>query len=140
VRGSPILRSAVVLLALLALAPMLWRLTEPATAGAPTSSVPVRVTKTAAIDVDLNFSSPANRVIFQHLGAEIWSKSQPALDESFSCKIPWPKEGVELRVLVEWPEGAPSAAMRLRTVSPTGTEYDRTVWGSGTVEEVLVLP
>jgi len=140
VRGSPILRSAVVLLALLALALLLWHLTKPARADALPPPIAPRATGAADIEVELNFSRRANRVAVQHLGAEIWSKAQPALDESFASRIPWPKEGIELRVLVDWPEGEPDAAMRLRVAAPGGMEHDRTVWGSGAVEEVLVLP
>jgi hypothetical protein len=139
VRGSPLLRSAIVLLALLALAPLVRRLTEPATAGAVTPPPTARVATLASVEARLNFSSPASRVTIEHLGTKIWSKIEPAPEEIFACKIPWPKEGVELRVLIDWPEGAPAAAMRVRIVSPDGTEHDQTVWGSGAVDEVLVF-
>ena len=137
-RGSPILRAVLVFIALLALAPLLWRLTR---ADARTVQQPVTLTlaKIAKTEVRLTFSTPAKRVTIQHLGREVWSKAMPAAEENFTCEIPWPKEGVELHVLVEWPEGTRAAAMRMRLTAPDGTEHDRSVWGDGAADDVLVF-
>jgi len=137
-RGSPILRAVLVFVALLGLAPLLWNLTRPGPAeAAPRPQSPV---KRAMVEGRLNFSTAATRVEIQHLGREVWSKSSPALAESFSRELPWPKEGIELHVLVTWPEGTRSAAMRLRLTAPDGTDYDRTVWGDASADDVLSFP
>ena len=137
-RGSPILRAVLVFIALLALAPLLWRLTraDARTVQQPATQQP---SKNARTEVRLTFSTPAKRVTIQHLGKEVWSKATPAGEENFTCGIPWPKEGVELHVLVEWPEGTRAAAMRMRLTAPDGTEHDRSVWGDGAADDVLVF-
>jgi hypothetical protein len=137
-RGSPILRAALVFIALLSLAPLLWRLTraDARTVQQPAAQQPVKNAKT---EVRLTFSTPAKRAAIQHLGKEVWSKASPVTEESFTCEIPWPKEGIELHALVEWPEGTRAAAMRVQLTAPDGVEYDRSVWGDGTADDVLVF-
>jgi len=137
-RGSPILRAVLVFIALLSLAPLLWRLTrtDAHTVLQPAAQQPVKNAKT---EVRLTFSTPAKRAVIQHLGKEVWSKASPTAEESFTCEIPWPKEGVELHVLVEWPEGTHSAAMRVRLTGPDGTEHDRSAWGDAAADDVLVF-
>ena len=137
-RGSPILRAVLVFLALLALAPMLWKLTRPVLAQADPKQQPEA--KRAMVEVRLNFSTSAARVVIQHLGRDVWSKDAPALSEDFSAEIPWPKEGVEIHALVNWPEGTRNAAMRVRLTAPDGTEYDRSAWGNATADDVLRFP
>jgi hypothetical protein len=137
-RGSPILRAVLVFVALLSLAPALWRLTraDARTVQQPTAQQSVKNAKT---EVRLTFSTPAKRAVVQHLGKEVWSKAAPAAEEAFTCEIPWPKEGVELHVLLDWPEGTRSAAMRLRLTAPDGTEHDRSVWGDTAADDVLTF-
>lgn len=137
-RGSPILRAVLVFLALLSLAPVLWRLTRAdARAVQPAIQQPAKNGRT---EVRLTFSTAAKRVVIQHLGREVWSKASPTSEENFTCEIPWPKEGVELHVLVEWPEGTHAAAMRVRLTAPDGTEQDRSVWGDANVDDVITFP
>ena len=136
-RGSPILRAVLVFLALLSLAPVLWRLTRAdARTVQPAVQQPAKNRKS---EVRLTFSTPAMRVVIQHLGREMWHHLMPAAEENFTCEIPWPKEGVELHVIVEWPEGTRAAAMRLRVTAPDGTEHDRTVWGDANADDVLTF-
>ena len=136
-RGSPILRAALVFLALLSLAPVLWRLTRAdARTVQPAAQQPA---KNGKAEVRLTFSTPAKRAAIQHLGREVWSKASPASEENFSSEIPWPKEGVELHVIVEWPEGTRAAAMRVRLTAPDGTEHDRSVWGDASADDVLTF-
>ncbi len=137
-RGSPILRAVLVFLALLGLAPLLWQMTHPAVAQAIPKVQPE--VKNTTVEVRLNFSTAATRVVIQHLGRDVWSKDAPAVAEDFSAEIPWPKEGVELHALVTWPEGTRHAAMRVRLTAPDGAEYDRSAWGDATADEVLRFP
>src|SRR5205814_1882139 len=99
----------------------------------------VTAASSSRVEIALSFSSQAKRVLIQHLGREIWAKTAPGMEENATVELPWPKEGVELRVKVEWPEGAPMAAMRMRVAAPDGTEHDRSVWGRGSADEVLVF-
>ena len=136
-RGSPILRAVLVFIALLSLAPVLWRITR---ADARTVQPAIRQpAKNVKTEVRLTFSTPAMRAVIQHLGKEVWHQLMPAAEESFTCEIPWPKEGVELHVIAEWPEGTRAAAMRLRLTAPDGTEHDRSVWGDASADDVLTF-
>ena len=137
-RGSPILRAVLVFVALLSLAPLLWRLTRADARAVQQPATPTPA-KNAKTEVRLTFSTPAKRVTIQHLGKDVWSKAPPATEENFTCEIPWPKEGVELHVLVEWPDGTRAAAMRMRLTAPDGAEHDRTVWGDVSADDVLVF-
>ena len=138
-RGSPILRAVLVFIALLALAPLLWRLTQPADArGVQQPAAPVPA-KNAETELRLTFSALAKRATIEHLGKAVWSKVTPSAEEEFACQIPWPKEGIELHVVVEWPEGTRSAAVRVRLTAPDGTEHDRSVWGDTTADDVLTF-
>jgi len=138
-RGSPLLRAVIALVVLLGFAPVIWHVTR---AGAGTSG-PARPAVTEAgpkrVRLALSFTMPARRVAILHLGREVWAKSGPAGEEAAALELPWPKEGVELAVKVEWPEGTPMAAMRMLLVTADGAEYDRSVWGRGSAEDVLVF-
>lgn len=137
--GSPLIRAVLVFVALLALAPVIFVMTR-SNAEAPVAVQPVvKASGPRRVDVELTFSSQARRVSIQHLGREVWAKSDPGLDETAAFELPWPKEGVELRVMADWAEGAPMAAMRLRLVTPEGKEYDRSIWGRGSADEVLTF-
>jgi hypothetical protein len=142
-RGSPVLRAVLVFAALLALSPLIWSITRKS----PKPVEPPKVLERASNAVPVSqvegrwiFTTAPLSVAVKHLGSEIWSKSSPGVTAEFSAAVPWPQEGVELQVRVEWPPGTESAAGRLRLVAPDGTEYDRTVWGGAVAEEVLTFP
>ncbi len=136
-RGSPILRAALVFVALLALAPLLWRLTR--VEARTTQPAPRQPVQGAKVEARLTFSTSAKRAVIQHLGREVWNKAAPGTEESFTCEIPWPPDGVEMHVLIEWPEGTRAAAMRMRVTAPDGTEHDRSVWGDATADDVVTF-
>jgi hypothetical protein len=139
VRGSPLIRAALALAALLALAPLIFVMTR-SNAETPVAAGPVvKSSGPRRVEMELTFSAQARHVSIQHLGREVWGKSDPGLDETAAFDLPWPKEGVELRVMADWAEGTPMAAMRLRLVTPEGKEYDRSVWGRGSADEVLTF-
>ena len=138
-RGSPILRALVAFIALLALAPLLWRITHPVACARTVQPPAKQHPENVKVKVRLTFSTPPMRVVFQHLGRDVWHHLMPAVQEDFTCEIPWPKEGVDLHVVVAWPEGTRSAAMRIRLTAPDGTEHDRTVWGDADADEVLTF-
>ena len=138
-RGSPLLRAIIVFAALLALAPLLWQVTRSSAGTSRVGQPAVKAGSSSRVELALTISPQAKRVSIQHLGREIWAKGEPAMEESAAVDLTWPEEGVELRVKVEWPEGAPTGAMRVRVVAPDGTGHDRSVWGRGSADEVLVF-
>ena len=136
-RGSPLLRALVVFLVLLALGPLLWKLTRADAVAPPVERAVVPPAAAARVGVVLTFSTAAKKVALLHLGKEVWSKATPEAEEETTLDLPWPKEGIELRAVVDWAEGTANAAMRLKLTDPAGNEYDRSVWGRGSADEVL---
>ena len=142
-RGSPLLRAALVFIALLALAPIvasITRKTAPAAGMVEPPEITTPDVAAAKIEGAWTFTTPPQRVAVKHLGAEVWGKVSPGAQVEFSITIPWPAEGVELHVAIEWPPGTETAAARLRLTAPDGAEHDRTVWGGASADEVLVFP
>ena len=138
-RGSPLLRAAITFAALLLLAPLLWRMTQ----AKPTVPGIVEVKSSSGaqeIQIALTFTTSTKRVGIVHLGQAVWSKDAPESQEEFSLKLPWPREGGELKFKVEWAEGAALSAMRVQLTDPADNKIERSLWGKGTVERVLNFP
>ena len=136
-RGSPIIRAIMAFVALLALAPLLAKVT----------AVRARVEVVAPVAADakkvrlvLSFTALPKRVTVLHLGREVWTKTDPSAEEELSLDVPWPAQGGELAFRVEWPAGAPLAAMRVRLTDPLEVELERSLWGAGPTEDVLNFP
>ena len=139
-KGSPLTRALVLLGVIILLGWPLHRLTSQT--GQPSSqeaAAAVAPETAAAIPVVLTFSRPALKVEVRHLEKVVWARTTPALSERVELSIPFPKEGVELGVTVEW-EGESIGALRMQLSPPEGSELERSVWGSGSVETVVSFP
>lgn len=139
-RGSPLLRAALTFLVLLGLAPLLWQMTRPregAAALAPPAPPPVALAK---VRLELVFTTPPKKVEIKHLGKIIWTKDAPGPRDEYELELPWPKEGVELGFLLDWPESAPLSAMRATITDPFQNEIERTAWARGQTEKILNFP
>jgi hypothetical protein len=135
-RGSPIIRALAAFLVLLALWPVLARVTTPSVqAKAAVAEVVAK-----KVQLALSFTAAPKRVAIVHLGKEVWAKSAPAAEEELTLDIPWPAQGGELVFRVEWPDGAPLSAMRAKLTDPQDVEIERSLWGSGPTETVLNFP
>ncbi len=137
-RGSPLLRAVVVLLALLGLAPLVRHVTA-RQAGAVLPPAPKAVAM-KPIHLALSFTAQPKSVSMSHLGKPVWSKAGPGLQEECDLSLAWPTQGVELLFHVEWPADAPLAAMRVKLTDPADSELERSLWGRGVAEEVLRFP
>lgn len=136
-RGSPVIRAIVALVALLAFAPLLAKVTSNRArveVVAPVAAVAKKV------QLVLSFTALPKRVTVLHLGREVWAKADPSTEEELSLDVPWPAQGGELAFRVEWPAGAPIAAMRVRLTDPQDIELERSLWGTGPTEDVLNFP
>lgn len=138
-RGSPLLRAAITFAALLVLAPLLWRMSQ-AELSAPKAPIIHPSSDAQEIRIVLTFTSAPGRVSIAHLGQSVWSKDAPENQEEISLKLPWPREGGELKFKVEWADEAPLSAMRVQLTDPADNEIERSLWGKGTVERVLNFP
>lgn len=136
-RGSPVIRAIIAFVALLAFAPLLAKVTSNRArveVVAPVAAVAKKV------QLVLSFTALPKRVTVLHLGREVWAKADPSTEEELSLDVPWPAQGGELAFRVEWPTGAPIAAMRVRLTDPQDVELERSLWGAGPTEDVLNFP
>ena len=138
-RGSPLLRASIVFGLLLCGAPAMWKLTS-AEPGEPVQAPTVVATAEADLPIELAFTTAPKRVSIAHLGKQVWEKANPEASEELSLHVPWPAEGGELQFAVEWAEGSPLSAMRVKLTDPARGEIERSLWGRGTKTAVLGFP
>jgi hypothetical protein len=139
-RGSPLFRALLVFLALAALGPVLWRLTQPEPLQAIVPPPPTAEDQPREVRLALAFTTPPKRVALTYLGKPVWSKDAPAAEEKITLQMIWPREGGELGVRIEWADGAPLSAARLRLTPPGGEAIERSLWGTGPTEDTIGFP
>ncbi|MDD5261514.1 MAG: hypothetical protein PHD76_06650 [Methylacidiphilales bacterium] len=141
-RGSPLIRTCVVLALLLLAALPLWRLTR--SHGAPVATVAPEIAANEPakkLSVHLKFVHAPRSFRLLYLGKTLWNPSVNGA-ESFKTElgIPFPKEGIDLELKAQWPEGTPETAVRLDVQTPEGASLHKTVWGKGAIDEILTFP
>ncbi len=94
--------------------------------------------KKASVELQLSFTAIPTSVRVLHLGEEIWSTSTPAEEMQQQLNLEYPKEGVDLEFIVEWP-GEALSAMKIVLTDPEGTQHERSLWGRGTASEVFTF-
>jgi hypothetical protein len=138
--GSPLLRTAVVTLLLLVAGVPMWRMTHETAA---VSVIPVTEAKQTESQAHLAVAFAQKPLSFEikYLGKTIWhSEPVEALTEEKDIAMNIPKEGVDLEYQVIWPPGTPMTAARL-SVAPNDAEpVEKTLWGTGQVDDVLTFP
>ena len=137
-RGSPLLRALLVFLAILALGWPLRRLTS--ASDAPREQPTAAVAAAKEIGLRLSFTLVPKSVKVLHLGQEVWSESAPAAEMQRTLGLAYPDAGIDLQFQIEWPAGAPLAAMRATLTGPDEIAHEHSVWGQGRVEEVVTFP
>lgn len=138
-RGSPLLRAFIAFFALLLLGWPIWNLTRPVQAATEVSAAPEAAPE-KAIGLHLTFSSLPKSFTVKHLDKTVWTETAPKLDMNRQVAIAYPKEGVDLVLHVEWPDGAPQSALRVQLTDPSGDTHEKSVWGSGSDDEVITFP
>jgi hypothetical protein len=138
--GSPLLRTIAIMLALLAAAVPLWRMTHeaaaatviPATAAAETVS---------QVHLAVAFAQKPLRFEIDYLGKPVWeSELVTGLTAEKEIRMAYPKEGVDLEYKVVWPAGTPLCAARLSVAANDAEAVEKTLWGTGQVDDVLSFP
>ena len=138
-RGSPLIRALIAFLIILVLGVPLWRLTRAESdQDAPVPPAP-SAPADSAVRLQLTFTSVPTSVKVLHLGQEVWRVESPAQDVEKELRMEYPKEGVDLQFDVEW-RGDALAAMKVVFTDPEGTPHEKSVWGRGSVSEVLTFP
>ena len=137
-RGSPLLRALLAFLAILALGWPLRRLTI--ASDAPRAQPKAVVVEAKEVGLRLAFTLVPKSVKVLHLGKEVWSETAPTAEMEHTLKLAYPDAGIDLQFQIEWPAGAPLAAMRATLTDPAGEVHEHSVWGQGSVDEVVTFP
>lgn len=138
--GSPALRTVAVILLLLVAAIPLWRMTHEAAAA---SVIPATATPEAQSQVHLAvaFAQKPLRFEIDYLGKPVWlSELVTSLTADKDIAMTYPKEGVDLEYKVVWPPGTPLCAARLSVAANDAEPVEKTLWGTGQVDDVLSFP
>ena len=137
-RGSPLLRALLAFLAILALGWPLRRLTT--AADVPREQPQAAVVEAKEIGLRLGFTLVPKSLKVLHLGREVWSENAPTAEVERTLKLAFPAEGIDLEFQIEWPAGAPLAAMRATLTDPAGDVHEKSVWGTGSTDETVTFP
>jgi len=144
VRGSPLFRAVCAAIVLLVAALPIARLTHRrATAAAELASAERKSRpEEAAVPVQIRFefTSPPQSVRLFQEGRELALIETPGTEVVRRIPLVWVNEGVDLRVQVAWPESRNLSAARVTVTDANGAEYQRSMWGSGPTDEVLIFP
>jgi hypothetical protein len=135
-RGSPLLRVLLVVIALLA---VLWPLRSLTTHRAETASTP-QTASTPESNVHLVLTSTSVPFTFEvsHLGKTIWKGEAMESSVARDVKMAFPAEGIDLLVDAKW-QGDKQAAVRLDVAVDNGDTTTKTLWGNGGVSGVLTF-
>jgi len=129
-----------VLLLLLAAGVPLWRMTHESAAASviPAASAPEA---RSHVHLDVAFAQKPLRFEVGYLGRTIWEAEMPAaLTAQKEIAMNYPKEGVDLEFKVVWPPGTPLCAARLSVAANDAEPVEKTLWGTGEVDDVVSFP
>ncbi len=136
-RGSPFLRLVLVAGALVLLALPVWRLTRQAPPSAPAK--PAAETKDLAdYRVTLKASAPAR---LQAMVANQPTASSASGVENFQAAFSMSADEPEdIAVFADFEDRARSAALRVTVEKGGEVLVEKTFWGTGVVEDVVMIP
>ncbi len=136
-RGSPFLRLVLVAGALILLALPVWRLTRQAPPPAPAK--PAAVDKDLAhYRVTLKASAPAR---LQAMVANQPTASSASGVENFEAAFSMSADEPEdIAVFADFEDRASSAALRVTVEKGGEVLVEKTFWGTGVVEDVVMIP
>jgi hypothetical protein len=117
----------------------LWQLTHAVEVESRPQAVPPQA-EAKAIGLQLAFTTVPKRFVVRHLEKEVWTADSPEASMDHELALGFPESGVDLVFHIEWPDDAPLAAARVRLTDPAGDTHEKSVWGKGTVDEVLTFP
>lgn len=137
-RGSPLIRALIAFCFLAALGWPLWHLTHATEIpDAPAAEVEAQA---AATSLQVEFTAVPKRFVVTHLEKEVWAENAPQASMDHELSIVYPEKGVDLIFHIEWADDAALSAARVRLTDPAGETHEKSVFGKGTVDEVLTFP
>ena len=136
-RGSPLLR---VLLVVIALLGVLWPLRSLTTHRAENASTAPQTSATPETNVHLVLTSTSFPFTFEvsHLGKTIWKGEAPESSVARDIKMTFPPEGIDLLVDAKWPDNK-QGAVKLDVMVDNSDAMTKTLWGTGGVNGVLTF-
>ena len=136
-QGSPILRGALLALALLLLLIPMRALTVDRAAE---TALPEPTPEPSTQTVRLSLTSSAVPVHYQvrHLGQVIWEGDATIAQVETELPLAFPPDGIDLVVSAAWETDTPSA-VELAVTPPDREPISRTLWGTHSAEEVLTF-
>jgi hypothetical protein len=136
-RGSPLLRLSLVVIALLA---VLWPLRSLTIhrAESPSASLPAAAAPESNVHLVLTSTSFPFTFVVSHLGKTIWKGEAVESSVARDVKMAFPPEGVDLLVDTKW-QSDKQAAVRLDVAVDNGDPATKTLWGTGSVSGVLTF-
>ena len=138
--GSPLLRTLAVTLLLLAAAIPLWRMTHESAAASVIPAASARQEQ-SQVHLAVAFAQRPLQFEISYLGKPIWqSDLVTSLTAEKDLGMTYPKEGVDLEYKVVWPPGTPLCAARLSVAANDAEPVEKTLWGTGQVDDVLTFP
>ena len=136
-RGSPLLRAAIVFAAILLAGVPVWSVTHPKTTQ---RAVEARSPEKQKLQLRLTFAHQPASVEVLHLGKVVWKETNPAPSIERTLNIEFPKEGVDFEIKARWPANTPATAVRAQLTTPSGETFEKSVWGEGALDEVVTFP
>ncbi len=137
-RGFPLIRGALVVVALLLLLIPLIRLTK-TTAAPAVTAVPAETAKKSTVRLELTSSEAPFQYEVCHLGHVIWSGESTEHRVHKDVGMEFPKEGIDLEVKGSWIAEVPAGAVKLAVTRDDGEPQEQSVWATKTFDEVLTF-
>jgi hypothetical protein len=136
-RGSPLRRACLIILALVLVGLPVWRITsvQPETQPTATKKLPLSPTPLRLL---VTFAHPPQSWTLRHLGKVI-AENQTSPHLEITSLLEFPAEGIDLQLKVAWPKSTPETAVKIEVIQPDGTSLQGTLWGLGTLDDVITL-
>ena len=139
--GSPLLRTATVLMLLLVAAIPLWRMTHESAAASVIPAASSAPEQQSQVHLAVAFAQKPLRFEISYLGKPVWqSDLVTSLTAEKDIAMNYPKEGVDLEYNVVWPAGTSLCAARLSVAANDAEPVEKTLWGTGQVDDALSFP
>lgn len=135
-RGSPLFRAGLMVVALLLLLVPLRSLTSARSAQSP--SLPASSPDASIVNLTITSTSHPFQFEVSHLGKTIWKGESNTSTASKALALSFPMEGIDLVVAASWAQRQ-ETAVRLQVARGDGTPLTKTLWGTEQVNDVVTL-
>ncbi len=135
-RGSPLVRAGLVLVALLLLILPLRSLTSARLASS--LAAPARAVQTAAVSLTITSTSYPFQFEISHLGKTIWKGESNISKSSKTLALAFPPEGIDLIVAASWARPQ-ETAVRIEVARSDQPPLTKTLWGTEQVNDVVTF-